>query len=185
MGVIDAAIESRAKKVRDFSLVRPWRMIVSWLLTWEIYPIVFCATFLHFYALSTTQFDADQAILWRLPRAAVVYGLIPATGTIASISMVNPPGYVYLLMPITAFTANPFADVIFTTLINIFAVILTYTFTRRYYGRLAGTVAALFYATTFWDISFGRFIWQPNLLPFFVILFMWALFRGAVERKPG
>lgn len=185
MGAIDTASKPWEKKAQEFPKFHLLRLIVPWLSSWEIYPILFCAILLHFYGLTTTEFDADQAILWRLPRMAVVHGLIPATGTIASIGMVNPPGYVYLLMLITAFTANPFADVIFTALLNVLAVVLTYVFTRCYYGRLAGTVAALLYATTFWDIFYGRFIWQPNLMPFFVVLFMWTLFRGAVEHKSG
>lgn len=186
MGITPVVLDTRRKEPERFSRgQRVWRMVVAWLLTWEIYPITLFAIFLHFYNLSTTQFDADQAILFRLPRAAIVHGLIPATGTIASIGMVNPPGYVYFLLPVAALTANPWADVLFTASLNVIAVLLTYAFTRRYFGRLAGTVAALLYTTTFWDVFYGRFIWQPNLMPFFTILFMFALFRGAVERRPG
>jgi 4-amino-4-deoxy-L-arabinose transferase-like glycosyltransferase len=185
MDVADSILDIRRKKSGESSRTRVWSRISAWLLAWEIYPITLLAIFIHFYGLSTTEFDADQAILFKLPHAAVVHGLIPATGTIASIGMINPPGYVYLLMPIAALTANPLADVLFTAFLNVVAVILTYTFTRRYYGRLAGTVAALLYTTTFWDVFYGRFVWQPNLLPFFTILFMLALFRGAVERKSG
>lgn len=174
------AFRKKSSQVRGF-----WYIAVSWLRTWEMYPILAIALFLHLYQLSTSQFDADQAILFRLPRMAMTQGWIPATGTVASIGMVNPPGYVYLLMPIAALTASPWADIIFTALLNVAAVILTYVFTRRYYGRVAGTVAALLYTTTFWDLYYGRFIWQPNLLPFFTLLFMLALFRGAVEHKPG
>ncbi|HET8846320.1 MAG TPA: glycosyltransferase family 39 protein [Ktedonobacteraceae bacterium] len=186
MDVVDAAALPHLKSAGYLLwLRRYWQVFVSWLLTWEIYPILALALFTHLYQLSTTEFDADQAILFRLPRAAVLQGLIPATGTVSSIGMVNPPGYVYLLMPVAAFTASPFASMIFTALLNVLAVVLTYVFTRRYYGRLAGITAALLYTTTLQDIYYGRFIWQPNLLPFFVLLFFLALFRGAVERKTG
>ncbi|GHO53212.1 glycosyltransferase family 39 protein [Ktedonobacter robiniae] len=159
--------------------------ISSWLLTWEIYPIILVAAFLRFYRLPLTELDADQAILFSMPREAFLHGLIPATGTVSSIKMVNPPGYIYFLMPIAAFISNPLAGAFFTALLNVLAVFLVYIFTRRYYGRLAGTVAALLYATTVQDIIFSRFIWQPNLFPFFTIIFMLALFWGAVERRPG
>lgn len=186
MNAVDTATLPRIKpSILVIWLRRCRQAFISWLLTWEIYPLLALALFTHFYQLSTTEFDADQAILFRLPHAAVTQGLIPVTGTVSSIGMVNPPGYVFLLMPIAAFTASPFADVIFTALLNVLAVLLTYLFTRRYYGRLAGIVAALLYTTTLRDLYFSRFIWQPNLLPFFVLLYMLALFRGALERKTG
>lgn len=181
----DTIVLPRVKKTASPAWLRAWRGAFTWLAVWEVYPIIALATFLRFYHLSMTEFDADQAILYRLPREAVVHGLIPVTGTIASIGMINPPGYVYLLMPIAAFTANPMADVVFTALVNVAAVILTYIFTRRYFGRLAGTVAALLFATAFQAVQYSRFIWQPNLLPFLTLLFMLALFWGAVERRPG
>ncbi len=185
MSSVDTTGKLSAGKTRALSQAHPWRPVISWVSTWEIYPILFCAILLHFYGLTTTEFDTDQAVLASFSRGAVTHGLIPVTSNMASIGIANPPGYGYLLMPIAALTANPLAVVIFTALLNIIAVMLTYVFTRRYYGRLAGTVAALLYATTFQDVFFGRFIWQPNLLPFFAIFFIWTLFWGAVEHRPG
>ena len=72
-----------------------------------------------------------------------------------------------------------------TALFNVAAVLLTYIFTRRYFGRLAATIAALLYATAQTTIVFSRFIWQPNLIAPFTVLFMFALFWGAVERRKG
>src|SRR5260370_18272029 len=74
---------------------------------------------------------------------------------------------------------------VMTALFNIAAVLLTYIFTRRYFGRLAATIAALLYATAQTTIVFSRFIWQPSLIAPFTVLFMFALFWGAVERRKG
>lgn len=175
----------RVKKTASPARLRAWRDALSWLAAWEIYPIIALAAFLRFYQLSMTQFDGDQATLYNLPREAVLHGLIPVTANLTSIGMMNPAGYVYLLLPFASFTANPMAAVLFTAFLNVAAVLLTYIFTRRYFGRLAGTVAALLFATSFQAVQYSRFIWQPNLLPFFTLLFMLALFRGAVERRPG
>lgn len=188
MDAIDTTDHTKREQVQRpgpsfWSLAR--HTISSWLLTWEIYPIILVAAFLRFYQLPLTELDADQAILFSMPREAFLHGLIPATGTVSSIKMVNPPGYVYLFMPITALISNPLAGAFFTALLNVLAVLLVYIFTCRYYGRLAGTVATLLYATAVQDIIFSRFIWQPNLLPFFTVLFMLALFWGAVEHRPG
>lgn len=183
INTIKAVKKERVAESGPSSLAR--RALFFCLSTWEIYPIILLAAFLRFYQLPLTEFDADQAILFGQPREAFLHGLIPATGTVSSIKLVNPPGYFYLVLPLAAFTSNPLVDAFFTALLNVLAVLLTYFFMRRYYGRLAGAIAALLYATTMQDVFFSRFIWQPNLLSFFTVLFMLALFRGAVERRPG
>jgi 4-amino-4-deoxy-L-arabinose transferase-like glycosyltransferase len=161
------------------------RVLRSWLLTWEIYPILVLAGFLRLYAISSTEFDEDQAMVFRMARDAVLHGLIPATSNIASIRIVNPPAVIYLLIPVAAFTSNPLWGAVFVAILNIVAVLLTYAFVCRYYGRLAGSIAALLYATATTPVYFSRFIWQQNMIAPFVVLFLFMLFRGAVERRKG
>lgn len=185
MDAIDTLRIPQARKAAASARMRARQAILSWLTTWEIYPILLVAGFLRFYDLPLTEFDADQAILSRLSREAIMHGLIPATGTVGSIGQLNPPGYTYFFLPVAVFTANPLADTALIALVNVLASLATYIFTRRYFGRLAGIVAALLFATAFQAVTFSRFIWQPNLFPFFVALFMLALFWGAVERRPG
>jgi hypothetical protein len=158
---------------------------VAWLLAWEIYPLLLLASFLRLYQLSWTEFDADQAVLTSLPRMALAHGLIPGTGAFASIGLANPPGYVYVFLPIAAATANALVDALFTALLNVLAILLTYLFVRRYCGRLAGACAALLFAVAYQPVLYSRFLWQPNLLPFFTLLFIIALFRGVVEHRSG
>ena len=106
--------------------------IRSWLSAWEIYPIVLIAAFLRLYQINTTEFDEDQAMVFRMAHDAIYHGLIPATSNIASIRIVNPPAVIYLLMLPAAFSANPIWGAIFVGLFNVMAVLLTYIFVRRY-----------------------------------------------------
>jgi 4-amino-4-deoxy-L-arabinose transferase-like glycosyltransferase len=152
---------------------------------WEIYPILLAAAFLRLYQLNITEFDEDQATVFRMARDAVMHGLLPATANIASIRINNPPGVEYLLMIPAAFSANPLWGVVLIALLNIVAVLLTYLFVRRYFGRLTATLAAAFYATASTPLHFSRFIWQQNMIAPFVILFLFCLFRGAVDRRKG
>ena len=92
---------------------------------------------------------------------------------------------VYFLMIPALFSPDPLWATVMTALFNVAAVLLTYIFTRRYFGRLAATIAALLYATAQTTIVFSRFIWQPNLIAPFTVLFMFALFWGTVERRKG
>ena len=161
----------------------PFRFLVTGY--WEIYLILLVAGFLRFYRVGTSEFDDDQAILFRMAHDAVYHGLLPITSNTASISIAHPPGVIYLFALPAALSANPLWAVVFVGIFNMIAVLLTYLFARRYYGRLAGAVAAFLYATALKPLMYGRFIWQPNLMPPFVIFFILALFWGVVERRKG
>jgi len=161
------------------------RKIGSWFCIWEIYPILGIAAFLRFYQLTTTEFDADQALIFQMARDAINHGLIPATGIIASIRIANPPAVVYLFMIPAAISSNPLWGAIFVGLLNILGVLLTYIFVRRYYGRIASIIASLLYATAAEPLHFNRFIWQLNIIAPFVVLFIFALFWGVVDRRKG
>src|SRR6266852_7689953 len=153
--------------------------------TWEVSLILLVAGFLRFYQINTTELDEDQAKLYRLAYDAVHHALLPVTSNVASIGISNPPGVIYFFMPLAALSSNPMWGAVLVGVFTTAAAVLTYFFTRRYYGRFAGTVDALLYATAAGPLNYARFIWQPNLMPPFVVLFMFALFRGVVERRKG
>jgi 4-amino-4-deoxy-L-arabinose transferase-like glycosyltransferase len=164
-----------------------WRYasLPAWLLCWEVYLIVAVAALLRLYQINTTEFDGDQAVIFGMARYALQHGLLVATSNYASIRILNPPGIIYLLMVPAAISADPVGAAILTALCAVAAVLLCYLFMRRYYGRLAGTIAALIFATASRAVFYSRFSWQQNLLPLVAILFMFALFRGAVEKRTG
>jgi 4-amino-4-deoxy-L-arabinose transferase-like glycosyltransferase len=153
--------------------------------TWEIALILLVAAFLRFYQINTTELDDDQVKLYRMAYDAVHHGLLPITSYRASIGIAQPPGVIYLFMPIAALSANPLWGVLLVGICTTAAALLTYFFTRRYYGRFAGVVAALLYATAARPLNYARFFWQANLMPPFVVLFMFALFWGVVARRKG
>ncbi len=165
---------------------RMWREKLRALLTsWELYPILLLAGLLRLYHIDTSVFTEDEAVLFRMAHDAVAHGLLPLTGNKASIGPLNPPLFTYIMMLPAAISASPLGAEILVGLLNTGAVFLTYVFTRRYYGRLTGNIAALLYATSVGALIFSRDIWQPNLIPFFVLLFWFALFKGVIERRKG
>jgi hypothetical protein len=159
--------------------------VLPWLYSWEIYVIALVAGFLRFYHLDASEFDGDQAAIFGLAREAVHLGLVPIVGIRASIGIENPPAVIDLLMLPAALSANPLWAVVMVGLLNTIAVLLTYFFTRRYYGRFAGICAALLYAAAAKPLNYSRFLWQQNMLAPLIVLFMFALFYGVVERRKG
>lgn len=156
-----------------------------WYLDWPLYLILGVSAFLHFSHIKTTEFDFDQADLFRLAHDAVAYGLIPLSGNRASIGVLNPPFFIYTLLPAAALSPNPLGGAITVALFSTIAAVLAYWFTHRYFGRLAAIVAGLLNATAYVPLKYSNHIWQPDILPFFMILFLFAVFHGAVEHRKG
>src|SRR5579864_3208003 len=110
----------------------------SWLLwlasAWEVFLILLVAGFLRFYQINTTEFDEDQAQLFRMAYDAVHHALLPTTSNAASIGISNPPGVIYLFIPLAALSANPLWGAMLVGTFTTATALLTYFFTRRYYG---------------------------------------------------
>src|SRR5258708_4834823 len=153
--------------------------------TWELYPILLLAAGLHFYHPDIAIFKYDEPNMYRFSREAVTHGFLPITSNPSTIGNMNPPLMAYLGMIPAAFSSNPIWAQVLVSFCNFLAVLLTYFFVRRYYGRLAGSIAALLYTTAVFPLIYSRFFWNPNFLPLFVLLFLMAIFRGVVERRKG
>lgn len=157
----------------------------SVLCSWEFYLVIAAALFFRLYAFDTTEFDVDEARFFHMASNAVANGYVPATSNLASVKMYSPPAIIYLLMPSAMIANDPMGGALTVAILSIVAVICTYIFVRFYYGRVAGTIAALAYATLLRAAIYSRFIWNPNLLQLFVVLFMAVLLMGVVSRRKG
>lgn len=156
-----------------------------WLLSWEMYLIILVAGFLRLYRIDTTEFNLDQANIFRMAYDAIHHGMLVATSNGSSLGTINPPAIIYLLMPTAFFSANPLWATVWFALLTTVAVLITYIFVRRYFGRVAGTIAALLFATVNSPVHYSRFIWNQNLLLLFAPLFIMTLLWGVVERRKG
>lgn len=157
----------------------------SLLLHWEILLLLFASLSFHLAYIDTAIFSADEADVFSMARQAVVSGWLPLTSNQASLGNLNPALMVYFFLLPASISANPVWGQVMVALFNAAAILLTYFFVRRYYGRLAGTVAALLFVTSAGAWTFSRNIWPQNFLPFFVVLFFFMLFRGVVEKRKG
>lgn len=146
--------------------------------------VLLVAALLRLILLDQTSFLGDQAELLFLARSALAHHALPVTGIRSSIGTLNPPASIFLLLPF-ALLGDPLGATVATALANIVAVLLLYWLTDRYVGRRAAFAVGLLYATAPWPIYFSRFIWQQNLLAPVVLLFIWTLCRGLIDRKPG
>ena len=171
----------KAKPVERRETQIPTREPIWWQ-SWEFYLIALLAVGLRLYCIDTAQYMTDQNTFYQMAHDALANGLWPISANRASTGLLIPPLFVYVMMIPSAITSNPVAGNIFIALCNIATVLLTYIFVRRYYGRLPGAIAALLYATAVTVIILSRDIWQPDLLPLFVILLLFMLELSPVFR---
>lgn len=150
----------------------------------EYLLVLLVAALLRLILLDQTSFLGDQAELLFLARSALAHHALPVTGIRSSIGTLNPPASIFLLLPF-ALLGDPMGATVATAVANIVAVLLLYRLVDLYVGRRAAFAVGLLYAAAPWPIYFSRFIWQQNLLAPIVILFIWTLCRGLIDRKPG
>src|SRR5579875_1774208 len=185
MSAADTISPSQVKQPGQLARLHIWQILLEWLATWELYPIIGAALFLRLYHFTATEFDTDQAVIFGMARGAVMHGLIPLTANASSIVTMNPPATIYLLMLGAIFSSSPYSGLLVVGILNVLAAVLTYIVTRRYYGRIAGTMAALLFTVDQLIVLYSRLIWNQSLLAPFVPLFIFALLWGVIERRQG
>jgi hypothetical protein len=94
------------------------------------------------------------------------------------------PLYFYLLAIPYGLSVNPVVGVAFLNLLNLCSIYLTYRLGTEMFGPPVGLIAAGLYAVFPMAVFSGKALWNPGFLPFFVTLFLWALWRFLVGHRP-
>jgi hypothetical protein len=157
----------------------------GWARHWELWLALALAAILRVWRLDLTQFLDDQAGLMVLARQGVLRHVLPITGIPSSITALNPPLSVYLLMPFAAVSANPLPAIVALALWNVLGVAFCYVFALRYFGRRVAATGALLFATCGGAIQYSRFLWQQNFLPPVIALWAITLYAGCVRGRRG
>jgi hypothetical protein len=148
--------------------------------------IIVLGAFLRFYLLySGMHFDVDEA-----NHVKSVYGiwtnhqlLTQGPPTSSGLGLYHGAYYYYLLLiPAVIGEGNPLAVVTFCALLSTLAVFFIGSAVMKQYGKLPGILAALLMAASFDLVQYGRWIWNPNLIPFFMALSLFALVKTSPKR---
>ena len=102
---------------------------------------------------------------------------IPRYGMMSGVGVRNPPGFMFLLVPLAAVTSSPIAIVLVVALSNVAAVALVYRLGCLVDSRRAGAWAALFLAVHPWLLLYSRKVWAQSVLPLPVTLLLLVLAR--------
>ena len=140
-------------------------------------------------------YELDQARDFRIVAAAIEYGpgelplqgpkaagnvvIADATGALTDKTTLRlgPLFYYIEYVSVLLFGATPLGSVVLIVILSIATVPLVYVFLRRFfYAPLALGLSALVASSLFF-VTYSRFGWNPNLIPFFMTFFAYSLLR--------
>jgi len=147
--------------------------------------IVALGSLLRFWRLDLAEFKLDELRDVALVLALIQHGRWPESSMISSIGTQIPPIFIYLVAIVAPLWPTPLGMAVSVAALNCAALVLTLVFTRRYFGPIAALVATTLFATCPWAVIFARKVWEPDALPFFVLLFYLGLFAVVCDRAPA
>ncbi|NTW30070.1 MAG: hypothetical protein HGA33_02245 [Candidatus Moranbacteria bacterium] len=169
------------------SVVRIVKSETFWLIA-----ILAVGIFLRFYHFSDwLHFELDQARDALVVREAVLGG--PGELTLLGMkaggtSLRLGPGFYYLeYLSALLFGITPQGMAMVIPILSVASVFLFHLFARRVFRVPLALVLTALFAVSEFMVSYGRFAWNPNPLPFFSLLGLYTLLRAVSsdERYPG
>lgn len=127
-------------------------------------------------------FELDQARDARVIDHALVEGpgALPLLGPKAGGTFLRlAPGYYYFqYVSGIIFGGTPAGIALLIMLSSVATIAFFFFFIRRYFSLTLSLLLALLLAVSAFFVMYGRFAWNPNILPFFVVGGMYALLRS-------
>jgi 4-amino-4-deoxy-L-arabinose transferase-like glycosyltransferase len=136
-------------------------------------------------------FELDQARDARVIDHALEGGMgeLPLLGPKAGGTFFRlGPAYYYLqYVSALVFGGTPAGMAIIVLLTSVASIGIFFMLVRRLFPDWLALLITLAFSVSEYFIMYGRFAWNPNMLPFFILLGMYALLRsvGGSERNPG
>ena len=166
------------QKIKKFFHQHPWQFCF-------LLAILVLALVLRLYRIDEyLTFLGDEGRDVRVVRN-ILHGDLAFIGPQTSIGgMYLGPLYYYMMAPALFLSGfNPVGPAIMVALLSVFTIFLTWDFGRRWFGPLAGLLAAFFFAISPVSIIYSHSSWNPNPMPFFALLSVWFICRVWTDRQ--
>lgn len=156
---------------------------------WELILLIgfiLIASFLRFANILTLNFFTyDQARDVLFVKRMIVDGEFRLLGTQTSLpGMYLPPFYYYTLVPILWLSRlNPVGIDIYSAMIGVLTIPLVWFVTNKIFGKPAGIFSAGLFAVSPLVVELTRRAWNPNTLPFFILIAFYFLYLYFCDRK--
>lgn len=145
---------------------------------WLIILVLLIASFCRLYRISDyMEFLGDQGRDVVIVRDFLKNGNLFFIGPQTSIgNMYLGPFYYYLIAPaLLLANFNPVGPAIFVALLSVATTYLIYFVSRKWFNPQTAYIAAFLYSISPVAIKFADFSWNPNIMPFFALLFIYMM----------
>lgn len=159
---------------------------------WEVIllvVIVAIGIFLRTYHFSDwLLFEIDQSYDTRIVSEAVDNGIgnLPLLGPTAGggrALRLGPAFYYMEYASATIFGNTPTGHAMLILISSLIAIPLFYLFIRRYFTTSLSLALVTIFSMSVYLVLYGRFSWSPNILPFLILLSLYALLRSVSDRE--
>ncbi|MBU1089069.1 glycosyltransferase family 39 protein, partial [Patescibacteria group bacterium] len=94
------------------------------------------------------------------------------------------PLYYYLMAPFLLFSNfNPVGPAIMVALFSVATTFLIYLLAKKYLNHPTALIASFLYSISPVIIKYSSFSWNPNIMPFFSLLFIWSIYQVFIQKK--
>jgi len=146
--------------------------------------ILAIGAWLRFMRFDLLEFKGDEAMALHLASKLVHGGGPVLAGLMSSVKVTNPPLFIYLIAPLVWISSDPAFMSCAIAVLNLAAIIICWHVGRKYYGPVAGLVAALLFVVSPWAVIYSRKIWAQDLIPFFAAATLWAIHVLVLSKRP-
>ena len=153
---------------------------------WILVIILALSAFLRLYKIGEYMtFLGDEGRDMIIVRRFLVEFHPPLIGPGTSVgSMYLGPLYYYMMaIPVLLANFSPVGPAVMVAILGVLTVFLIWFIGREWFGKLAGLVSALLYAISPTIIIFSRSSWNPNIMPFFSLLSIYAIWKVWKEKE--
>lgn len=143
------------------------------------------AFFLRSYRIDVlTEFLGDQGRAGLVIYHALNTHSLPLFGPTLLTGQHLGPLFYYLIGPAFILSHfNPVVPALVVALADSFAVVLLYYVGTKLFGKMPGFSIALLYAVSSYLVTQARTVWEPNFVPFFVMLLIFSFYKIYSQKK--
>jgi len=131
------------------------------------------------------QYMGDEGRDLLIAREIIIGKNLPAVGPPTSVgNLYLGPLYFYLITPALWLSGlDPVGPAVFIALLSVATIGLVYGLGKAMFNSFAGLAAAFLFAVSPLAVEFGRWPWNPNIMPFFTTLFAYSLWQVLEKKK--
>jgi len=122
----------------------------------------------------------DALVVW-----GILHGHLTLLGPTASVGgFFLGPIYYYMMAPFLWLSNyDPVGPAIMVALFGLATIYLLYKLVSEFFGKNAGIISALLYASSPIIVNFSRSSWNPNVVPFFTLATLFSLYKAEIKNN--